>query len=72
MDSTSKTTCFRNTSATDCGSFEFGFVRGVPLQPGDRLTVVPFMVVICTLRIMHASGANYTCLLGWGEAPLVS
>src|SRR5215467_13296541 len=46
MHSTSSVTCFRNTSETDCGSFDFGSANGVPLRPGDRLRVVPFMEAI--------------------------
>jgi len=46
MDSSSRTTCFLNTSATVCGSFACGSACGVPLRPGDRLTVVPLMEVI--------------------------
>src|SRR5437588_12681968 len=46
MDSTSSTTCCFNTSATDCGSFDFASACGVPLRPDDCLTVVPFMEVI--------------------------
>src|SRR6516165_7482681 len=49
MDSVSRTTCWCNTSATVCGSFDFGSACGVPLRPGDRLTVVPFMKVISHL-----------------------
>src|SRR5690242_5670471 len=46
IDSTSRTTCFPKTSATVCGSFDCGSACGVPLRPGDRLTVVPLMEVI--------------------------
>src|SRR6266849_5824887 len=35
MDSTSKVTCLSNTSATVCGSFDFGSVCGVPLRLGE-------------------------------------
>src|SRR6266436_201173 len=46
MDSTSRTVCRFKTSATVCGSFDFGSACGVPLRPGDRLTVVPSMEVM--------------------------
>src|SRR5215472_11274037 len=49
MDSTSRTSCFPNTSATVCGSFDFGSACGAPLRLGDRLTVVPLMEVISHL-----------------------
>src|SRR6266545_4144517 len=46
MDCVSRTTCWFNTAATVCGSFDFGSTCGVPLRPGDRLTVVPLMEVM--------------------------
>src|ERR1051325_800681 len=49
MDSVSRTTCWLNTPATVCGSFDCGSACGVPLRPGDRLTVVPLMEVISPL-----------------------
>src|SRR5713101_6306556 len=71
MHSTSKTTCLSNTSATVCGSFDFGSACGVPLRPRDRLTVVPFMEVVYHLPSHARKRSQSTCLSGWGEAPLV-
>src|ERR1051325_7715430 len=65
MDSVSRTTCWLNTSATVCGSFDCGSACGVPLRPGDRLTVVPLMEVISHLP-SHARKRS-RCLLSEPE-----
>src|SRR5215469_6213393 len=56
MDSTSSSTCSFKTSATVRGNLDPDSACGVPLRPGDRLTVVPFMAVIYHRHFMHASG----------------
>ncbi len=68
MDSTSRTTCWRNTSKTVCGSFEFDSVWGAPFRPGDRLTVVPLMKVILHSP-HHARKRSPLCSSGWDESP---
>ena len=65
MDSTCRRTCWLNTAAAVCGSFDFGSACGVPLRPGDRLTVVPLMEVISHLP-SHARKRS-RCLLGEPE-----
>src|SRR5262249_14004007 len=62
MDCVSRTTCWFKISATVCGSFDFGSACGVPLRPGDRLTVVPLMEVIEHLP-SHARKRSRSCLL---------
>src|SRR5262249_14773158 len=62
MDCVSRTTCWFKISATVCGSFDFGSACGVPLRPGDRLTVVPLMEVIEHLP-SHARKRSRYCLL---------
>ena len=53
-----------------CGT-DFGSICGVPLRPGDRLTVVPFMQVILHPPDHARKRSQSTCLSGWGEVSLV-
>src|SRR5215471_5327077 len=61
MDSTSSSTCSFKTSATVGGNLDSDSACGVPLRPGDRLTVVPFMARDLSLAF-HARKRSHAFL----------